>query len=232
VTWGLYHAACIDCGETQRKHIAHGLCSRCYKKRRREGTRPAGGDRPWSSIAAACVACGRTDRAHRARGLCRTCYELEYRATEKGQRIVQGAQQRYALSDRGRLARSEANRRWREQPGNREKERLASRRFREVQYGIALEIPLGYEALVTSVFGNRCASCGCDGKLVLDHHRPLQDGHPLLHNAVPLCVSCNARKNQKHPGDFCDGWKLTGIAVLLLDAREAFEARFGSEHAC
>jgi 5-methylcytosine-specific restriction endonuclease McrA len=152
----------------------------------------------------------------------------EYRCTEHGRQVLQAAQRRYARTDHGRRARSESNQRWRQSPHNRERERRSSRQYREQQRGIPSQMPLGYEDLVFGIFDHRCAACSASGKLVLDHHRPLQMGYALLHNAVPLCVRCNARKNRKPPEEFYDGWKLTEIAVLLLETREAFEARFGS----
>jgi len=87
-------------------------------------------------------------------------------------------------------------------------------------------VPLGYEDLVYEVFGARCTGCGTAGPLALDHHRPLRDGHPLLHNAVPLCSTCNARKSQRSPDAFYDGWKLAEITVLLWETRAAFDERF------
>ena len=224
--WSRYYDACIDCGETNRKHISWGLCSRCYKRRLREGTRPKGVDRPWSSIAASCVVCGRTEREHRGHGLCRTCYGRKYMKTEKGQQSAKVYQRRYAQTERGRIARWEGNRRWRAIPANKEKERQCARRSREAYYGIEMTVPLGYEALVFEVFGKRCAACGSEGRLALDHHRPLRDGNQLLHNAVPLCASCNAKKRVKQPECFYDDRRFAEIAELLLEVRQRFEARY------
>ena len=106
---------------------------------------------------------------------------------------------------------------------------MTVRSWREGEFGCTL--PVGYEALIFGVFGPRCAACGSTDRIELDHHRPLQDGHALLHNAVPLCRSCNARKNRKAPEDFYDAWKLTEIEVLLWETRAKFERRFGDEAA-
>jgi 5-methylcytosine-specific restriction endonuclease McrA len=80
------------------------------------------------------------------------------------------------------------------------------------------------------VFGAQCAACGRAGQigveLVLDHHQPLSKRNPLLHNAVPLCCSCNSRKNDTPPEEFYDYWKLLNIEVLLRETRVLFEARF------
>lgn len=29
--WSMEHPACAECGTTERAHVAHGLCRRCYK---------------------------------------------------------------------------------------------------------------------------------------------------------------------------------------------------------
>ena len=93
-------------------------------------------------------------------------------------------------------------------------------------HGFEDVIPLGYEPLVFDVFGRACIACGVEDQLGLDHHRPLESGHPLLHNAVPLCKSCNSKKGTTSPENFYDGWKLTEIEVLLWETRGEFERRF------
>lgn len=32
--WSELHAFCLECGTTQRKHCAHGLCTRCWQQKR------------------------------------------------------------------------------------------------------------------------------------------------------------------------------------------------------
>jgi 5-methylcytosine-specific restriction endonuclease McrA len=119
------------------------------------------------------------------------------------------AQRRYRRSDKGGLVR-------------RRKLRLR----RERLAGLQSELPPGYEELVFAVFGKRCVACGSDDDVVLDHHHPLKAGHPLLHNAVPLCRRCNAKKCNKPPSEFYDGWKLAEIAVLLWEARLEATCKF------
>jgi 5-methylcytosine-specific restriction endonuclease McrA len=133
----------------------------------------------------------------------------------------------YIKSDEGRAVRHAATARYQRGDQGRRVTRQGARRRREAEYGIRVPVPLGYEDLVHEVFGARCTACGAEGPLALDHHRPLRDGNPLLHNAVPLCQACNARKNQRQPEVFYDGWKLAEITVLLWETRAAFETRFG-----
>jgi 5-methylcytosine-specific restriction endonuclease McrA len=78
--------------------------------------------------------------------------------------------------------------------------------------------------MVFDAFGHRCAACGADDReLVLDHHRPLHTGSPLLHNAVPLCRNCNCRKNDKPPEVFDDSDTLWTIELQLVWLRWRYE---------
>ncbi len=64
-------------------------------------------------------------------------------------------------------------------------------------------------------------ACGTKEAEVLDHHRPLHEGHALLHNSVPLCWKCNARKRRRSPESFYDVRRLSEIEAGLreLEAR-------------
>ena len=213
MSWSRRHDACIECGTTARKHSAHGLCRSCYRSRSIAGTLPAEKPRRWSFQYDACVECGETQRRHWAHGMCEACYRRAYRATESGGQKVRAANKRYVASPRGREK-------------NQEKNRRSTRIARERLHGLEADIPLGYEGLIFDVFGARCAACGATQGLTLDHHRPIESGYALLHNAVPLCRSCNARKRNKPPHMFYDGWKLAEIAVRLWETRAEFEIRF------
>jgi 5-methylcytosine-specific restriction endonuclease McrA len=47
-------------------------------------------------------------------------------------------------------------------------------------------------------YNNQCVSCGNNGKLTLDHVRPLvSGGENTIQNAQPLCKSCNSVKHTK-----------------------------------
>ncbi len=225
-TWSLYHECCSDCSTTERRHVGHGLCQRCYRRRLRAGSLPERSERPWSSIADACRNCGGTDRKHVAHGLCGPCHQVAYRATDRGQEIMREACRRYAASPHGRRRLAEYSRRRLQMPDVRENNRRNARIWRDRDLGLTAAFPLGYEELVYEVFGERCISCGVTSNLVLDHHRPLQGGHALLHNAVLLCRSCNWRKGSSPPEDFYDPSKLAEISMLLAEARTEFERRF------
>ena len=226
MSWSPDHERCVDCGSAERKHMGHGLCTRCYSRRRRSGTRPSHGA-TWSRRHASCVSCGGIEREHHAEGFCTTCYAARRRQTEAGHAAAIEAQRKYAASQRGLTVRGSWYRRWLSMPGSEEKNRRWSRLVRDRAHGAAVGIPLGREGLVFDVFGRRCAACGAEGRLVLDHHHPLEDGHSLLHNAVPLCMRCNTRKGCRDPEDFYDGWKLAEITMLLWETRVEFEHRFG-----
>ncbi|MGH2534073.1 MAG: HNH endonuclease [Thermomicrobiales bacterium] len=45
---------------------------------------------------------------------------------------------------------------------------------------------------------HRCAYCGVDGKLTMDHGVSLsKGGRHTISNIVPACQSCNSRKHTK-----------------------------------
>lgn len=57
-------------------------------------------------------------------------------------------------------------------------------------------------------FGQRCAYCGCEGDLVLEHAIPINKealGEHRLGNLVPACPSCNAKKANQDFRTFLEG---------------------------
>lgn len=106
--------------------------------------------------------------------------------------------------------------------------RTYRRRRREQKFGVFANLPPGYELLVFEVFGRACVACGGTHLIGLDHHWPLRWGRSLLHNAVPLCRSCNRRKGNKDPREFYDAWKHAEILLGLHAVRELYEQRFGA----
>ena len=221
--WSIFCDACRECGGTAHSHHGRGYCARCYKRLHNKGVLGPELPRRWSIWTDACVECGRTDRLHESRGICHTCRQAHYRASENGSAAIR----RYVESTEGQAVRRACTARYQQSDRGRCVTRGGTRRRREAEYDIHVPVPLGYEDLVYEVFGARCAACGAEGSLTLDHHRPLADNHALLHNAVPLCARCNARKGQRRPEDFYDRWKLAEIAVLLWETRAEFERRFG-----
>ncbi len=206
--WSRFWDRCRDCGTDDREHKGRGFCERCYSRRRRAGRVPQ--RYAWSLMHERCVSCGTTEQKHEAIGLCKLCYWLAYNSSPRGRAANRASCRRYAATDRGRQV-----------------SREHSRRTRDKTLSASGDLaPVGYEEVVFDVFGMRCVACGAEDDLVLDHHRPLQDGHALLHNAVPLCRTCNSRKRTNPPEEFYDGWKLTEIAVLLFETKTEFERRF------
>jgi 5-methylcytosine-specific restriction endonuclease McrA len=217
VKWNRRYDACTQCGSTDRKHYGGGLCALCYQRR---WTAAAGGRR-WSKEYDRCVRCGTTQTRHSADGLCSNCYQVDVRGTEEGKRAERASLARYNSSPQGRAARASYAR----LPGTLKRKRYDGLRRREWRHGISAPLPDGYEALVMDVFGHRCAACGTQSKLVFDHHQPLQRGHALLHNAVLLCRSCNARKFTKAPEDFYDSWVFVEVSMLLTEVRRRYSER-------
>jgi 5-methylcytosine-specific restriction endonuclease McrA len=216
--WSMYVDACRSCESAEVPHFGRGYCRRCYKRLHHLDALGPSVPRRWSVWSDACVTCGRADRPHESRGVCHTCRQASYRASDAGR----GAIARYIASDEGRAVRRECTRRYAQSDRGLDVTRHNARRQREAEAGVFVEVPVGYDRLVSDAFGGRCVACGAHDDLELDHHRPLEAGYSLLHNAVPLCRSCNARKGARDPRDFYGGWRAAEIAVALIELRERF----------
>lgn len=96
-----------------------------------------------------------------------------------------------------RLARQASTRSWRSRNRNRWRETVRRRRSTIVCVYPALEMI----AKITQrfeVFGNRCAYCGCEGRLTIDHVKPVSKNGPHMPaNIRPACRSCNSSKGNK-----------------------------------
>ena len=52
-------------------------------------------------------------------------------------------------------------------------------------------------------FGGRCAYCGSDGKIHMDHMTPVsRGGHHNIDNLQPLCAACNIRKHDMTDAEY------------------------------
>lgn len=55
-------------------------------------------------------------------------------------------------------------------------------------------------ATILTAFGHRCAYCGADGRVTIDHAVPLSRGGPDdLANVLPACKPCNGSKHRRTP---------------------------------
>ena len=74
--WARDWDRCQECGTTERRHEARGLCHRCHYRKKRGSSEALASEREqrWSRRATKCVSCGTTDRRHTARGMCKRCY--------------------------------------------------------------------------------------------------------------------------------------------------------------
>ncbi len=71
-------------------------------------------------------------------------------------------------------------------------------RRRARKYGASGGLSVADWRRVRSLFGERCASCGADGPLTIDHIVALRDGGPdNITNIQPLCAVCNDRKGRQ-----------------------------------
>jgi hypothetical protein len=64
------------------------------------------------------------------------------------------------------------------------------------------------KALSGGEFQRRCAYCGAEGDLVMDHAVPINRtslGEHRLGNLVPACPASNSRKGDQHYSEFLEG---------------------------
>ena len=205
-------AGCSACGTTEIPHGGRGLCRRCYRRAWAEEATT----RPWSKQFDACTKCGRSDSRHAADGICNRCWQRDWHATSIGVARSRRYQSTYHATERGQ----EVHQRYVALEETRRRRWLYNLRRRELREGVWLPLPDGYVEKTLDLFVHRCANCGAVGDLELDHHRPLEGGHALLGNSVPLCRSCNARKHTRPPERFYDRWTLITITMRLWELRE------------
>jgi hypothetical protein len=77
--WHPKYDYCSRCLRTEVAHMAAGLCSTCYRKRK-DPTYVPWLERQWSKTRTCCVECLTTDRPHRSHGMCNACYMRASRA--------------------------------------------------------------------------------------------------------------------------------------------------------
>jgi len=95
-----------------------------------------------------------------------------------------------------------------------EARRARERRRRTRKRGVGENSSI--KAVTKKAFQNKCANCGSEKNLSIDHHFPLCKNNPLtLQNAVVLCISCNSRKGIKDPGDFYTQERLEYVEKIL-----------------
>jgi 5-methylcytosine-specific restriction endonuclease McrA len=217
--WSHYVDACRSCGGNDASHFGRGYCKRCYRRLHHLGALGPPLPRRWSIWSDCCLTCGCDDRPHDSQGVCHTCRQAAYRFSPKGRETVA----RYIASEHGRAVRRECTQRYARSERGLDVTRHNTRHQREKQAGVSVDVPVGYDHVVLDAFGDRCAACGADDGLELDHHRPLAAGYPLLHNAVPLCRGCNARKGSRDPVAFYGAWRAAEIAVALSELRDRLE---------
>ena len=67
---------------------------------------------------------------------------------------------------------------------------------------------------ILGLTGGRCAYCGYQAKLVVDHFIPIiRGGQTVRGNLVPCCARCNSRKNDREPNQ----WVIGTFGMEVLD---------------
>jgi 5-methylcytosine-specific restriction endonuclease McrA len=107
----------------------------------------------------------------------------------------------YRAKNKARM--SEATQRWRERNPGYCKTYYEEHRAEALQNKLRRQARIKHQAKYSTkmvrerfaAFGDRCAYCGKDGKLTLDHFVPISKGGPdALGNIIPACSGCNGSK--------------------------------------
>lgn len=160
----------------------------------------------------ACVDCCEAKK-HYAKGLCKLCYDYRWRKENPDRRRAND--RRYWVRHRNEiLARNREyqrrhyeelkegarlrKQRWREKNPERAKSAVARRRARKASLPDTLTIEQAKQKLLIP----NCFYCEAPiENLTLDHFVPIsRGGGTTLANSVACCLSCNASKQDKMPG--------------------------------
>lgn len=171
-------------------------CSKCGVSKpetleffRSRGTPDRGGLRP------DCRDCSAArDRAYYLRNLERELpRRAEYRARTAEQ--IRLREVAYARSPEGKAARARASATWTRTASGRERNRDSAHRRRVAIRGGIADLTEQDWADSLAAFGGRCAYCGTDGVMTVDHVVAIsRGGHHTRLNVVPACKSCNSSK--------------------------------------
>lgn len=140
--------------------------------------------------------------------------EKRYRGSKKAKSLAVKRSKR-CLENNAHLqeAKKERDRLYGRSETGREINKISSAKYRKTEKGKQVaknsksrrrqaeragNITLSQWSGVLERYRNKCANCGCSGKLELDHIYPLSKGGAhCVSNIQPLCRSCNASKGAK-----------------------------------
>lgn len=178
---------CVDCGEWS-VHEAHGKCKRCYK--REQSQRPGQRERNVARSAA-------WNEAHREE---RRRYFADRMANDP-EWAEKRREHNRAMVARDRAAEIAKVRAWRKENPLAKQAIDNTRRAR--LFAVPNDLTASEWSGILSEFEGRCAYCGTDGTMTMDHVIPLvRGGHHIAGNVVPACRSCNSAKGALTAGEF------------------------------
>ena len=170
----------------------------------------------------------RRDRPCGVRSQCRACDLVyaksergklaarKYRSTSHGKAVISKLALKYRHSYMGKISRARASRKYWLSVNGRNHILATVGRRRERKIGLDAQFTPKDAKLIYERFNYRCFNCQSIKQLQIDHHRPLSCGYGLtLNNAVLLCKSCNASKNDKMPEDFYTPKQLLDLVIIL-----------------
>lgn len=199
--WSRKNECCIECGTTEIPHWARGLCEKCYPKSK------------WYKESAAKYRKSPKGKARDDRynnGPARKIRDAEYYTSDH----YKETRSRYANSPEGKAAHRKAiakfnktlkfkanQSRYQATSKGRESLRRNCRTRRARKLNLNAWIPF-YNLMwnwALDLVGGSCPKCGKNvgrEKLTMDHIIPLsRSGIHSIANVMPLCFSCNCRKN-------------------------------------
>jgi len=113
--------------------------------------------------------------------------EAIYSQTKHGREVRRRAWNKYRKSEKGRFTRK----------NNKHKRRAITREG---------NFNLSDWKRIQDEHGNKCANCGKEGKLSIDHIIPItRGGEHVAGNIQPLCINCNSQKNQRTMEEWKNG---------------------------
>ena len=131
--------------------------------------------------------------SRRKYGIRNECRDCRHKAYESRREEKLEQMRTYYLEHRDEIREKQSAKHWTETARQLKRVRDQRRRHDRMKATRDMTLPEWNAAL--DYFGNRCAYCGSDEDLTMDHVVPLSKGGGLTRsNIVPCCKSCNSSK--------------------------------------
>jgi 5-methylcytosine-specific restriction endonuclease McrA len=156
----------------ESKRYVSGKCKSCYSKENWKKNHP--------KIMKYCSECNKQLGFKTQKDKCTNCRNRE----------------RYASDPEYREKILKRNIRNNQKESAKERKRLAVIKRRTLIFGNKFSLTKKEWEVILNTFNHRCAYCGEEGKMEMDHVIPIsKGGQTTKENIVPCCRSCNSKKN-------------------------------------